>query len=61
MLLAIGATYLLRTFYITPLKALGATSGGTLTMLLTALILTLAIIVTNLTIIKRRVKKSFRQ
>lgn len=61
MLLAIGATYLLRTFYITPLKALGATSGGTLTMLLTALILTLAIIATNLTLIKRRVKKSFRQ
>lgn len=60
MLLAIATTFLMRAFYITPLKALGATSGGTLTMLLTALILTTAIIITNIALIKRRVKKSFR-
>lgn len=60
LLLAIATTFMLRAYYLPPLKALGATSGGTLTMLLTALILTTAIIITNIALIKRRVKKSFR-
>lgn len=60
MTLSIGATFLLRTYYLPPLRGLGAGAGSVIPMLVTALALTSAVIAVNLLFIRRRIISAFR-
>lgn len=60
-LLAVGSAFLLRAFYLAPVRALGASPEFPWLALLCGLILTILIILANILSLRKRIKSSFRQ
>lgn len=59
-LLAVGSVLLLRQYYLTPLRGLGATGGSIVPAMLCGALLTAAIMTVNLIFIRHRVRAAFR-
>ncbi len=58
--LAVGAVFLLRAYYLTPLEGLGAHPSTVWLMITVGAVLTLLIILANLLTVRRRVRSAFR-